>query len=540
MIKEGQLIITFHTHVDNRAKNQVHTQLGGKKIDEIPQFNIDVIIVPIGEERKYRKMYNECAEVKFVDFNAIRRGNKNKKSKLACHCIKKWPCYYNESINGCIPNDPYYFQKTETSQGLQNQWGLQGISPEQAFCRVKNMKAVVKIAIIDSGIDPNHPDLIEKIVDPINFSSNDPNDYIDGTGHGTFVSGIAAAVTDNKTGIASASYNTANIIPIRVVNSQGFTTTVAVVKGILYAIEKNAQVINMSFGGPVYIQAEQLAVERAWNQGIIIVASGGNNGSEQPNYPSDFNFVLGVSSIDKTNKLAYFSSWGVGVGITVPGTAILSTTPTYPVADFSKVNYDAGDGTSFSAPFVSGTAAMLRALKPQESNQKIIQVIQKSARRLMGESKGWNSFYGYGLLNLDEAVNRLLFSVGGDGEGSFYGQVVGIDGVPRRSLDVLAVNNQTKLISRKYQTKYPIEQEFNGQSFLGSDGMFRLFNLPVGNYSIYAGFVSPETRLAENIAIIPGADVYLKFILSANIEEYLLSNSLSDESCTRNHIESTL
>ncbi|MGX5634020.1 S8 family peptidase [Bacillus thuringiensis] len=514
MFKKGQLLVTFYPHIEQKLKHDVHTKCGVKKIDEILQLNIDIIEVPVGEEQRYKQMYNECSEVRFVDFNAIRRGSKNKKNKIERNYIQKWPCYYNEPTDdGCVPNDPYYFREIETSQGLQNQWGLQRICPEKAFCRVKKMGATVKIAVIDSGVDPNHPDLVEKIRDPINFSSNDPNDYIDRTGHGTFVAGIAAAVTDNKLGIASASYNTAHIIPIRVIDSEGFTTTTAVVKGIVYAIEKNAHVINMSFGGPIYIQAEQLAVEQAWERGIVIVASGGNNGNEQANYPSGFNFVLGVSSIDKTDHLAYFSSWGIGVGITTPGTAIVSTTPTYPVAEFSKVNYDAGDGTSFSAPFVSGVIAMLRALQPQESHQKIIQIVQQSACRLKRTGKCWNSFYGYGLLNVDAAVNRLLFSNGVCGEGSFYGQIVGIDGVPRRSLDILAVNNQTKLISRKYQTKYPMEQEFNGQLFFGSDGMFRLFNLPQGNYSIYYSSVAPNNLLIDNIDIIPGADVYLKLTI---------------------------
>ncbi|CUB58137.1 Thermophilic serine proteinase precursor [Bacillus subtilis] len=508
MFKEGHLLITFYEHTNLQAKGKVHTQLGGKKIDEIPQLHLEVIEVPVGEEAKYKALYEQHPDVRFVEYNFVR-----KLRYKSCKCAKCKPC-------GCRPNDPNYLEKIETSAGLQKQWGLQRIDPELAFCEVKDREPVTKIAILDSGIDPNHPDLKDKIINPINFTSDNPEDYIDTIGHGTFVAGIAAAITNNNTGIASSSYNTAYIVPVKILGGGGESFTTAILKGLMYAMEQKVDVINMSFGTEfdgIYSQNEQNALEMVWNQGIISIAARGNEGNERITYPNAYNYVLSVSATNKMNRLASFSSWGNDVGITAPGTEILSTSPTYPVPIFSKTYYDASNGTSFSAPFVSGVAAMLRAIKPSASNQEIIQAIQRSARSLDTKDKKWDPFYGYGLLDLSAAVQEIKCPQIPYGDyckilGSFYGQVVDSEGNPVGGIPVIAVDNRTGEEIRQYQTKFticPVGEEFPVQS----DGMFRLFNLPGGNYSIYVGAVIPELRWIESIDVVLGADVYVKLVV---------------------------
>ncbi|PEF33601.1 S8 family serine peptidase [Bacillus wiedmannii] len=524
MIKDGQLLVTFYDHAKIQSKSQIHTKLGGKKIDEMPQLHLEVIEVPVGEESKYKAVYEQHPDVRFVDFNTI-----GKLHYKPCKCAK---C--KRKSCGCIPNDPYYLEKIETSAGLQNQWGVQRINPEMAFCEVKDRGPVTKIAILDSGIDPNHPDLKDKIIDPINVSSGDMQDYMDTLGHGTFVAGIAAASTNNETGIASASYNTAYIVPIKVnVSGDLDIAVLSIIKGVMYAIEKKVDVINMSLGFPKYVQALQVALEKAWEQGIISVASAGNEGHEQPSYPAAHNFVLGVSATDKTDGLASFSNWGSYVGSTAPGTEILSTALADPV--LFKPNYNASDGTSFSAPFVSGVAAMLRAIKPSASNQEIIQAIQRSARSLDTKDKKWDPFYGYGLLDLSAALQEIKcpqIPYGDYGKilGSFYGQVVDNEGNPVKEVGVpvIAVDNRTGKGIREYQTKSTSCQ--TGENV--SDGMFRLFNLPGGNYSIYLFSVKPEFKMIESIDIVPGADVYVKVIVPEAREKILL-----DEKAAVAHVE---
>ncbi|MGR5865583.1 S8 family peptidase [Bacillus cereus] len=267
------------------------------------------------------------------------------------------------------------------------------------------------------------------MLDPINVASDNPNDYMDRMGHGTFVAGIAAATTNNQIGIASASYNTAYIVPIKIrnENAEGILG-IDVIKGIVYAIEKKVDVINMSFFTDEprgYLEALQMVIEAAWKQNIILVAGVGNDGTTAPFYPAANNFVLGVSATDSANQLSVFSNWGINVGITAPGTDILSTIPTYLPGVDDKNAYFVLSGTSFSAPFVSGVAAMLRAIKPSATNQEIIQVIQRSSKNINIVHKEWIPFYGYGLLHASEAVKELLSPAVSSSNilGSFYGQL---------------------------------------------------------------------------------------------------------------------
>ncbi|PEQ08689.1 S8 family serine peptidase [Bacillus toyonensis] len=520
MFKEGQLLITFYDHTNSQAKSEIYTQLGGNKIDEISQLHLELIEVPVGEEAKYKALYEQHSDVRFVEYNFIR-----KLRYKSCTCAK---CNYKRC--GCIPNDPYYLKKIETSRdGLQNQWGLQRINPEQGFCKVKNRKPSTKIAILDSGIDPNHPDLKDKIINPINFTSDDPEDYLDTVGHGTFVAGIAAAATNNQIGIASASYNTAYIVPVKILGGGDSSFTLAILKGLMYAIEQKVDVINMSFGTEfegTYSRNEQEVLEMAWNQGIISVAARGNESNERITYPDAYNYVLAVSATNKLDRLATFSSWGINVGITAPGTEILSITPTYLVPG---PNYDTGQGTSFSAPFVCGVAAMLRAIKPSASNQEIIQAIQRSSRSLNTNNKEWSPFYGYGLLDLSAAVQEIKCPQIPYGDyceisGSFYGQVVNKNGQALGNIRVTAVDNRTGTALSSYMTK-PDTTE--GPFPFPGNGMFRLFNLPAGNYSIYLRFVDPRTRVIESIDIVPGADVYVKLVFPGFSEDIIsvLKNS---------------
>jgi thermitase len=481
MIEKGRLLIGFQENVHVHSKESIHRQLGLKFIMRIPSLNVDLVEVPSEKEEKYRRLYLALKEVAYVDFNYIRKPN-------------------------YIPNDPFYLKPTETTNdGLESQWGLRRLKPESAFERVKRLRRKSKIAILDTGIDKHHPDLFAKIVDPINVGADGPShDYIDNDGHGTHVAGIAAAITDNRIGIVGTSFNTANIIPIKL--GDEVFTSVAIITGILYAIEKEADVINMSLGGPSYSQAEQNVIELAWSRGIILVAAAGNEGHDSPSYPAAYNYVLGVSATDKHNQLASFSNWGVYVGIAAPGTEILSTTPTYPLPKL-LLNYDSMQGTSMAAPFVSGVAVMLRAINPQATNQDIIQAIQESAKILGVVQKEWNPFYGYGLLNASEAVRKLLepkrrFNKTSPPLGSFYGQVVDSNNHPVENLRIVVWNQSSGEDVREYVTK--------------NDGMFRLFNLVPGNYTI--GYVDPENNepilLNESTTIIPGGDVFLKYVIN--------------------------
>jgi thermitase len=521
----GQLLVQFLPNITNSIKQKIHSQMGTTVLEEEPYFNIDLVSVSVGKEDEYKNKYMNFNEVIAADLNHLR-----------------FPAYR--------PNDPFYLTPTITqNDGLQSQWGLRRVNPEGAWDVAHTIREEKIIAILDTGIDPRHPDLASKIIFPANFAG-DP-DYIDNDGHGTHVAGIAAAVTDNLTGVAGMSFNTARIIPVKVLgpNQNAFSVT----NGIAWAILNNANVISMSLTGPAYNLIEQNIVNIAWNRGIVVVAAVGNDNSPVVVYPAGYNHVLAVAATDQNNNRANFgggngSNFGVDVGIAAPGVAILSTTPTFPPPAGYLPNYDALQGTSQATPFVSGLAVMLMAAFPELSNIEVVQIIQQSARPLgnPNNQKEWNQFFGYGLLDASAAfelaaqyiAQRRLSSSSSHhrsssshrshphppgpphhrshrrssssshhtsrpfrflrGLGSFYGQVVDINGNAIAGATVSAISIQTGQILTQFGPT-------------GADGMFRLANLPRGSYTVQAQFGATISQ--QDVTIVPGADVYLQIIV---------------------------
>ena len=491
-------------------RKQACAESGSVVIREIPELDLQIVSVEPGREGVCRGCLLHRDDVAFAEPNYI-------------------------AFPACGPNDPFFRQAAMTSVGVRDQWGLRRINMEKAWGITRLLSPAVRIAVIDSGIDANHPDLAGRIVDPINFSSPDPAAYLDETGHGTFVAGIAAAITDNGLGIAGAAGNAANIIPIKI-GSNGYEL-VPVLLAIVYAVNHGARVLQMSFSSPAYATSLQQAIEFAWARGAVCVAAAGNAGSEQALYPSGFNHVLAVSATNTYNDLAFFSSWGISVAISAPGVDILSTSPTYPVPRFRPL-YDAMSGTSYASPFVSGVAALLLAVNPLLTNTEVVQILEKSAQPVLNEAmesircgsgllnmqdccdndmgwqngwseiKEWSPYFGYGVLDAAGAVRMALQSqIHEDGVGSFYGVAVDkASGLPAGGIVVSARSGGARV--RAYSTKTNV---LTTNQELYADGMFRLMNLPTGKYDIFVyreGMDEPRKVLAASI--VPGADVFVR------------------------------
>ena len=243
------------------------------------------------------------------------------------------------------PNDEY----------LGRQWGLPDIKALESW-EVTSGNPDVKIAILDSGIDIDHPDLASKVVVSVNFT-NSPTVY-DILGHGTHVAGIAAAVTNNSIGIAGTGYN-CNLMNVKVANDRGESSSSWLAQGIIWAADNGADVINLSLVGGRFCSTVRSAVNYAWNKGVVLVASAGNNRSSMPIFPAAFPNCIAVAATDENDSLAFFSNFGDWVDVAAPGTYIYSTMP--------NNNYKYYSGTSMSAPFVSGLAGLLftTALDPK-------------------------------------------------------------------------------------------------------------------------------------------------------------------------------
>ncbi|WP_277680231.1 S8 family serine peptidase, partial [Gracilibacillus dipsosauri] len=283
-----------------------------------------------------------------------------------------------------VPNDVGYAQ----------QWYLNRIQMPQAW-EIEKGSSDVTIAVLDTGINANHPDLIGRVLPGYDFVNED-NDPTDDHWHGTFVSGIIAANV-NEVGIAGLDHF-AKILPVKVANHNGDLTVTDIVEGIYYAIEQEADVINMSFSSYHTSEAEQLAIQDAHEAGIVLVAASGNDSKQEVGYPAAHPSVISVGATNQNDRIATFSNYGNSMDITAPGVDIYST--------HHSEKYAKGEGTSFSAPIVSAIAGLLKAKNPEWSNTEIEWALLAGANSLSG--KEWDSTFGYGMINAFNSLSLTL------------------------------------------------------------------------------------------------------------------------------------
>ncbi|MCL6457442.1 MAG: S8 family peptidase [Gorillibacterium sp.] len=296
--------------------------------------------------------------------------------------------YNKHSCVKCAELNHYrYVTETPNDPDYKDQYGLRTIKANKAWDTTKGRKASV-IAIVDTGVQSNHPDLKGKLLTGYNFVSNNKNTN-DDYGHGTHVAGIAAAITNNKVGVAgTAQLN--QILPVKSFNNKGTATSDHIIQGIMYAADQGARVINMSFGGSTYSTLEAEACAYALKKGAVLVAAAGNNGNSELSYPGAYPGVISVAATDANNKKASFSSYGKWVTVAAPGVDILST---YPESKYTYLS-----GTSMATPFVSGLAGLLAA--KNRTNTQISKLIKESADSIAGTGSNWQ----YGLINAQKAV----------------------------------------------------------------------------------------------------------------------------------------
>lgn len=292
------------------------------------------------------------------------------------------------------------YPQITSDENFSEQWYLDVIGATAA--RTKGIFGDgIKIAIIDSGLTSAHSDLKAKnILQGYNCITNandiyDTNDYY---GHGTKVTGIISAQTDNQIGIAGIASN-AQIIPLKVTNGHTLSLS-SVFLAINKAIELDCDIINMSLGG--YISNEETIkefknlIDKAVSNGIIIVAAVGNGGTEI-NYPAGFDNVIGVGAINENISVSSTSQFNETVFVTAPGENILSLSNTNSV--------ESDTGTSFATPQVTAIIALIKQLCPNYTINDIKSLLMETSDDL-GVS-GYDIYYGYGLINLENILADL-------------------------------------------------------------------------------------------------------------------------------------
>jgi flagellar hook assembly protein FlgD len=249
----------------------------------------------------------------------------------------------------------------------------------------------VRIAIVDSGVDVRHPDLAGKVVGTHNAVTGG-TDVHDVVGHGTGTASVAAAATGNGVGIAGAGRNS-SLLAVKVADVTGRIFTDDLAAGIVWAVDHGADVVNLSLGGPTSDRLEKAAVAYAEAHDVLVVAAAGNEGSSAKQFPAALPGVLAVGATSSNGAVrAPFSSYGSWVDLAAPGRSIVVATP--------GGGYEVADGTSYSAPLVSGSAALLAAYRPGRSAAELQQA-------LIGGTDTARIGFAHGLVHVDRALAFL-------------------------------------------------------------------------------------------------------------------------------------
>jgi hypothetical protein len=339
---------------------------------------------------------------------------------------------YNQ-IPAILTAEPYFIRKSDyipSDPYFSNQWGLNIIGADVAFDYTLGSTDLV-VGVVDSGTDTLHEDLKDNlwinpgedlngngIIDVIEWNGidDDSNNFVDdfwgwdlwlnsnnvqdtpisqGGGHGTHCAGDADAVTDNGIGIASLGC----IAKIMTARAGDGEYVYAGTQGINYCIDNGSNVISLSWGGTSYSSYEQTIVNNAWDNGVLIFASAGNENNAWPHYPSSYQNVLSVAATNPNDQKAGFSNYGADIDICAPGTAIMSTTP--------GNTYYSWSGTSMSCPLAAGLALLTWAARPEFTNGDVMVQILNNCVDIDPLNPGYAGQLGWGRIDAAATISSL-------------------------------------------------------------------------------------------------------------------------------------
>src|SRR5947199_6758004 len=307
------------------------------------------------------------------------------------------------------PSDPFFI----------DQWGLKSIGVPSAWDVTLGDRNVI-VAVVDTGVWWTQPDIQANMwtnsadgTHGYDFVDSDTNPMdIDpsGTYHGTGVAGVIGAITDNTVEIAGTAQ--VSIMAVRALGSNGQGSSTDTAQAIIWAADHGAKVINLSLGTnetpPVEPSEIHLAIDHAWSKGALIVAAAGNAGVGTLDYPARLPEVVSVAAIDESGRRASFSNFGPGLDLSAPASRIVTLSG----GNNQPNNVHYLQGTSFSAPFVSGIAGLLLSAEPGLTNVQLWNILNMTAVQPVGS--GYNTNYGWGVVNARNAIaalNQPLISV---------------------------------------------------------------------------------------------------------------------------------
>jgi PKD repeat protein len=299
------------------------------------------------------------------------------------------------------PNDQYFVNSFNSGQ-----WALYQIDAPLAW-DISTGSSDIVVAITDDAININHPDLVNKVVagwDAVD-NDNDPSPCGGNDGfHGSHVSGIVGAETNNNIGVASIGYNV-SIMPVKIGDCNTGSLTSGY-DGIIWATDNGADVINMSWGGGGQSTYGQNVCNYAWNQGSILVAAAGNDGTNQQFYPAAYNNVIAVASTTTGDSKSSFSQYGTWVDVSAPGSSILSTD--------EGTSYQITQGTSMASPLVAGLVGLMISHAPSAPQQEVVNCLLSTCENIDASNSGYIGQLGAGRVNAHQALlcmNQFTYSL---------------------------------------------------------------------------------------------------------------------------------
>lgn len=375
----GELLVIYEPGIGAAATDELPEKVEGQVEEEIPEIETQLLTFP---------------EVKRAPSES-RRENLLQRKKAE---LQRDPAVESVSFNYVVkaaftPNDARFEQ----------QWGMRKVRFPRAWDEVRGRG--IDIAVVDTGIDNDHPDLRGKVAKQRNFVTDpETNRAEDDNGHGTHVSGIAAAVTDNGTGVAGACPQ-CRLLVAKSLDALNEGTVQDVAEGIVWSADNGAEVMNLSVG--VAAPREDLepledAVNYAWNKGVVVVAAAGNlaRRGNPTVYPAAYENTIAVAATTIENRRAGYSSFGDYVDVAAPGGDDEGSRGEMILSTYLAGGYEYLAGTSMAAPHVAGLAGLLAA--QGRSRIEIRNRIERTARDLGPTGK--DEFYGHGLVDAAAAV----------------------------------------------------------------------------------------------------------------------------------------
>ncbi|MFS1510876.1 S8 family peptidase [Chengkuizengella sp. SCS-71B] len=367
------VIQTIHT------QNHIYAQSSEYHIDQ------SWIIKWIDEKDEQLLSISEVVG-QYTDFNiSVLRPNQGENIHLWLSSLNNSPHVEYFQLNHTVevfsaPNDEFISQQSYLSNiGAVEAWDI------------ANENTAIKIAVVDTGVDLHHPDLVDNLVEGVNIldRSLPPQDD---NGHGTNVAGIVAATGNNVIGVSGILWDT-QIMPIKALDEQGLGNESDIGEGIRYAVENGAKIVIMSLGLHSASPYLQEIVQYAEDNGVLIVAASGNDGQRSIRYPAAYPSVLAVGGLKNDNSIVEYSNFGQEIDVVAPVNVYTTGL---------DGSYTSNNGTSMAAPQVAAAAALIWSQYPELEPSQIRNLIRQTAEDV--HDIGWDEYTGYGLLRIDSAL----------------------------------------------------------------------------------------------------------------------------------------